>query len=95
MLLLHRVLQVEGVGNDFVAGLDAGNDLLLVAGEHVSGNDFQALEAGVAEPSVNPLAVMEVQDRTGWQGRAHFRSFPVKRSAGKHADPEHSRILNL
>ena len=37
-LLLHRVLQIEGVRYDLIAGLDAGNDFLLVAGQHVSGD---------------------------------------------------------
>src|SRR5271156_818561 len=49
----------------------------------------------VPERHVNPLAVVQVQYSTGWKGRMHFRSFSVKSCTGKHADPEHSRILNL
>ena len=43
-LLLHRVLQRQGIGDHLIARFDAGDNLLHVAGKHVSRDHFQALE---------------------------------------------------
>src|SRR5664280_3548990 len=61
--LPFRVLQDEGVLHHALARLDSRPNLLHIAGEHVSAGHLDAPELHVAGGNVDPVAVMEVQDR--------------------------------
>src|SRR5690242_13380367 len=76
--LLHCVLQNEGVGYDPVSGLNAGDNFLLVIGEHAAGDHFHAAESVITGRGVHPLAVMQVQNGAGRDGDVFFLGGTVK-----------------
>src|ERR1700683_1355476 len=94
-LLLHRVLQIEGVRDHFIARLDAGNDFLLLAGQHGSGDHFHAFEMSVAQWEVDPLTIVQMQNRTGWDCGLGFRLLAVERGGDEHSDAHQAGILHL
>ena len=57
-LLLHRVLQYQGIRNHLDSGLEPGNNLLHVVGKHDSRDHFQSFEMPCAYRGVDPLAIM-------------------------------------
>src|SRR5271167_2175101 len=91
-LLLHRVLQIERVRDHLIAGLDAGDDLLLLARQHVSGDHFQAFEMSRPQRRVNPLPVVQMQNRAGRNGGVRFRLLAVERGRDEHSDAHRAGI---
>src|ERR1700678_2424202 len=76
-LLLHRVLQWQGVRDHAIAGLQAGNDLLHVAGKHAARLHFETLEVERSDRRINPLAIVQVQDRGCGNGGARLRLLAI------------------
>src|ERR1700758_3558031 len=85
-LLLHRVLEIEGVGDDLIAGLESGDDFLLLGGQHDAGDDLSAAEMAVAERHIDPFAVVQVKNGCGGNGGVSLGMASVKLCRGKHAD---------
>ena len=64
-LLLHRVLQDQRVRNNLVSRFDAADHLLHIVREHVPADHLNAAEMRGVAWSVDPLAVMQMQDCAG------------------------------
>ena len=94
-LLLHRVLEIEGVGDDLIAGLESGDDFLLLVGQHDSGDDRGAAEVAVAERHIDPLAVVQVKNGGGGNGGVSLGMASVECGRGEHADANHSGIFHF
>src|SRR5713101_5618324 len=62
-LPLDRVLEDERIRDDALPWLEAGHQLLHIAGQHLAANDFLPLEAAVADRHVHPFAIVQVQER--------------------------------
>src|SRR6202041_1426651 len=67
-LLLHGILQDEGVGDDLVAGFHARDYFLRVVGEHFSGDDGDALEFIAARGDIDPITTVQGEDCRSWDG---------------------------
>ncbi len=64
-LLVPRGFKQQCVGDDLLAGLNAGENLLAVAVEHLAGVNLGALELIAARRQKDPVAVMQVQHGIG------------------------------
>src|SRR5215471_19302422 len=84
-LLLHHVLELKRVGHDSLAGADAANDFLHVAGKHLSRSDLHPPELPIFCGHVNPVAIVQMQYRSRRNRSALFRFLPMKGGSNKHA----------
>src|SRR5579862_5458332 len=91
--LSFGVLQHQRVLNDALPGLNACPDLLHVAGQHFAAAHFDALELSVLDRHVNPVAVVEMQNRTRRHHRVDFRLLAVESGLDKHTQAHESRVL--
>ena len=64
-LLVPRGFKQQRVGDHLLAGLNAGENLLPVAVEHLAGVNFGALELVAARRHEDPVAVMQVKHGVG------------------------------
>src|SRR5262249_26867739 len=93
-LLLHRVLQHQCVGDDLFAWLYPRNDFLHVSGQHVSSDDFDTFERSVL-CCVNPLAIVQVQDRRCGNDGALLEILAMKGGGHKHTEAKHAGVVEL
>src|ERR1700727_1201496 len=68
-LLLHRALQDQRVADNLVARLYARNDFLHLVGEVHTGGDRDAMKFVFAGRHVDPIAVVQMQNRRGQNRR--------------------------
>ena len=94
-LLLHGILQDEGVGDDLVARFHARDYFLRVAGEHFSGDDGDALEFIAARGDIDPITIVQVEDCRSWDGRVRFFFLSAEGGGHEHAGAHVTGIVDL
>src|ERR1700730_923836 len=94
-LLLDRVLEDERVRDDPFPGLEAGHQLLHLAGEHLAADNFLPLEAAVANRDVHPFAIVQVEDSRRGHDGALLGGLTVERCRHEHAETHQAGIGDL
>ena len=94
-LLLHSILQDEGVSDDLIAGIDAGDYFLRVVGEHFSGDDGDAFEFFSARGDIHPITIVEVKNCRSWDGRVGFFFLAAERGGDEHSRAHIAGIVDL
>ena len=59
-LLFHRVLKDQRLPNNLLTGLDAGNDFLYFAWQHITGDDLYALKPSALNRYVDPIPIVQM-----------------------------------
>src|ERR1017187_1209351 len=90
--LVDRALEDQRVLHELFARLDPRLDLLQVAGHEVSGDDFHAPKRPIGRRHVDPVAIVQVQDRRGRDDGARLRALAPECGRGEHAQAHDSRI---
>lgn len=94
-LLLHGVLENEGVGDDLIAGFHARDYFLRIAGEHFSSDDGDALEFISARGRIDPIAIVQVEDCRSWDRRMGFLLLSAESGGDEHAGAHVAGIVDL
>src|SRR6516162_6287067 len=91
-LLLDRVLEDEGVRHDALTRLEACQQFLHVARQHLTARHFLPLEPAAGGRNVDPLAIVQVQDgRRGYDG-AELGLLTVEGRGHEHAHAQQTGI---
>src|ERR1017187_5407733 len=93
--LLLGVLEDEGVLHHALAQLNTRPNLLHIAGKHLPAPPSHPPELPGVRGHVDPVAVMEVQDRGSRDHRMHLTLLAVERGLHKHSESEEPRVLDF
>src|SRR3984957_15435545 len=84
-LLLHRILEDQGVANDLIARLQARFNFLDFVRQAGAGDDGNAAEFIACVRDVDPIAIVEVENRGGWNGSVRFLFLAFEGGGGEHS----------
>ncbi len=87
--------RTRALRDDLVAGFDAGDYFLHVVGEHFSGDDCDALEFISARGHVDPIAIVQVEDRRSGHGGVRFFLLAAESGGDEHAGAHVAGIVDF
>jgi len=87
-----RGIQQECIGNDLLAGLEAGENFLPISIEHFSAWTSVRLNWLPPAGQINPIAIVEVENRIGRDNGVGFLGAASKGSGAEHAKLEEAGV---
>src|SRR5579862_1301160 len=94
-LLLHRVLQYERARHHLITRLQPGDHFLHVPRQHLSRDYFLSLEMPLAQGGIDPVAIVQVQDRRGRNRHVRLRLLAVESGRHEHPNLHQPRVLDF